>query len=86
MRRRQQEAERLARQAAQAVATPAAEPVAEEATPAAVPSEQPVEEAKNLEAQAQEAEGKDEAAVLVEADSQAEQPARDAEEQTKLPS
>ena len=44
------------------------------------------EEAKNLEAQAQEAEGKDETAVQVEADSQAEQPARDEEQQTKLPS
>jgi ribonuclease E len=78
VRRRQQEAERLTREAA-------AQPVAE-ATPVVTPSEQPQEETRNLEAVAQEAEGKDETAVQVEADSQAEQPARDEEEQTKLPS
>ena len=64
VRRRQQEAERLAREAAAAQAQ-AAEPAAEPAAPVEQPSVEQPEEAKNLEAQAQEAEGHDEAATEV---------------------
>ena len=63
VRRRQQEAERLAREAA--AQAQAAEPAAEPAAPVEQPSVEQPEEAKNLEAQAQEAEGHDEAATEV---------------------